>query len=190
MSEAGEDPARRRLVVLLDEVGQGRADALRALYRLTAAKLYGITLRVTGDAGGAEEAMQDAYVRIWRKAAVFDPARASPITWMATIARNCAIDWRRAHGVRHVAEEEPIASEAMAATVDGLALLERRSGRHHILACIEALEPGQARAVRMAFYDGLTHGELASHLRVPLGTCKSWIRRALIALRDCIDDAG
>ena len=181
--------ARDRLSALLGQVGAGRSDALQTVYELTSAKLFGICLRVTGDRMGAEEAMQDAYVKIWRKAALFEADRASPITWMATIARNCAIDWKRARGLTHAATvEADDASIHPEASVDGRVEMEARATRHHILECIARLEPQQARAVRTAFYDGLTHSELAGHMGVPLGTLKSWIRRAMIALKDCIVD--
>lgn len=182
------DP-RDRLSALLGQVGAGRSDALKTVYDLTSAKMFGICLRVTGDRMGAEEAMQDAFVKIWRKAALFDPVRASPITWMATIARNCAIDWKRARGLVHAATTDDDASIHPEASVDGREEMEARAARHHILDCIARLEPQQARAVRTAFFDGLTHSELAAHMDVPLGTLKSWIRRAMIALKDCIDDA-
>ena len=184
--------ARDRLVALLAQAGGGRGEALEALYRLTSAKLFGIILRVTqGDRAAAEEILQDVYVKVWRKAALYDAARASPITWLATIARNSAIDWRRAQGLapRPLSEDEA-ASELALLSVDGEGELAARSMRHHILECIAGLDPQQARAVRTAFYDGLSHSELAAHMAVPLGTLKSWIRRAMIALRECIDDQG
>jgi RNA polymerase sigma factor (sigma-70 family) len=188
----GPTEARARLVALLAQAGAGRTDALEALYRLTSAKLFGVILRVTqGDRAAAEEILQDSFVKIWRKAALFDEAKASPITWLATIARNTAIDWRRANAQAPVPlSEDDAASELALLIVDGEAELAARSTRHHILDCIARLEPQQASAVRTAFYDGLSHSELAAHLAVPLGTLKSWIRRAMIALRECIDDQG
>jgi RNA polymerase sigma factor (sigma-70 family) len=183
--------ARARLAALLGQVAAGRSDALEAVYRLTSAKMFGICLRVTNDRAGAEEALQDTYVKIWRKAAAFDAERASPITWMATVARNSAIDWKRAQGIVSAAtDNDDDASEAPDSSVDVMQQLEERSTRHHILDCIGQLEPQQARAVRTAFYDGLSHSELARHMNVPLGTLKSWIRRAMIALRECIDAAA
>lgn len=179
--------ARDRLAALLRQVGTGRSEALEEVYRLTSAKLFGVCLRVTGDRAGAEEAMQDSYVKIWRKAAVYDEAKASPITWMCTIARNTAIDWKRANGVVSAQSDDGDASETLPASVDMEAELIARSTRHHILDCIARLEPQQGRAVRTAFFDGLTHSELATHMDVPLGTLKSWIKRALAALKDCID---
>lgn len=182
--------ARARLSALLGQVAAGRSDALEEVYRLTSAKMFGICLRVTGDRAGAEEALQDTYVKIWRKAGVFDADRASPITWMATIARNSAIDWKRARGLDMIASHDDAASDVSDVSVDALEELEARSTRHHILDCIGQLDPQQARAVKTAFYDGLSHSELADHMQVPLGTLKSWIRRAMIALRECIDVAA
>ncbi len=188
----GANHARARLSALLAQAGTGRTDALEAAYRLTSAKLFGIILRVTqGDRAAAEEILQDSFVKIWRKAALFDETKASPITWMATIARNTAIDWRRANtGVPAPLSQDDAASELAALVVDGEAELVARSTRHHILDCIARLDPQHARAVRTAFYDGLSHSELAVHMAVPLGTLKSWIRRAMVALRECIDDQG
>jgi RNA polymerase sigma factor (sigma-70 family) len=182
--------ARARLTALLGQVAAGRSEALEAVYRLTSAKMFGICLRVTGDRAGAEEALQDSFVKIWRKAGVFDADRASPITWMAAIARNSAIDWKRAQGVVAAATDDETASERPDSGVNMVEDLEARSTRHHILDCIARLEPQQARAVKTAFYDGLSHSELAAHMDVPLGTLKSWIRRAMIALRECIDAAA
>lgn len=179
--------ARDKLSALLRQVGAGRGEALQEVYRLTSAKLFGVCLRVTGDRAGAEEALQDSFVKIWRKADVFDEAKASPITWMCTIARNTAIDWKRANGIVSAHSDEGDASETIPESVDMEAELIARSTRHHILDCIARLEPQQGRAVKTAFFDGLTHSELATHMGVPLGTLKSWIRRAMIALKDCID---
>ncbi len=179
--------ARDKLSALLRQVGSGRGEALQAVYHLTSAKLFGVCLRVTGDRAGAEEALQDSFVKIWRKADVFDEAKASPITWMCTIARNTAIDWKRANGILSAQSDDGDASETIPESVDMEADLIARSTRHHILDCIARLEPQQGRAVKTAFFDGLTHSELATHMGVPLGTLKSWIRRAMIALKDCID---
>lgn len=182
--------ARARLAALLGQVAAGRSDALETVYRLTSAKMFGICLRVTGDRAGAEEALQDSFVKIWRKAAVFDADRASPITWMAAIARNSAIDWKRAQGIVSAMTDDDGASEAPDSSVNAVEDLEARSTRHHILDCIDRLEQQQARAVRTAFYDGLSHSELATQMDVPLGTLKSWIRRAMITLKECIDAAA
>lgn len=182
---------RDRLIQLLAEIGCGRTLAMQALYDLTSAKLFGIIVRLTGDdRAAADDILQESYVKIWRKAALYDPVKASPITWLATIARNTAIDWRRSQGhVPLCAQDDQHATHDLSSDATE-EQLQDRSRRHHILECINMLEPQQAHAVRSAFYEGLTHSELAAHMAVPLGTLKSWIRRAMIALRECIDEQG
>lgn len=171
------------LASLLAKVAAGDAPALRQVYTLTSAKLFGVCLRVAQDRAGAEEALQDAYVKIWRKAGYFDAACASPVAWMCAIARNAAIDWRRAHGR---------VPEAMAD--DDLALMmpqwaaEGGEIRHSLLECVARLKDAESRAVQLAFFEGLTHSELAQRLTMPLGTLKSLIRRAILNLRKCVDE--
>lgn len=172
-----------RLGQLLSAVARGDQAALRQLYVLTSAKLFGVCLRAAQDRSGAEEALQDAYVKIWRKAAYFDAAKASPIAWMCAVARNCAIDWRRAQA--HV--PTPVDGDALI----GLMPEERTTDSeqsHHLLDCVAQLQEAESRAVRFAFYEGLSHGELATRLALPLGTLKSLMRRAILALKDCVDD--
>lgn len=172
-----------RLAELLTEVARGDGAALRQLYLLTSAKLFGVCLRVAQDRSGAEEALQDAYVKIWRKAGYFDAARASPIAWMCAIARNAAIDWRRAQGhVPQPADDAALDDLMPATTGDGA------DQRHDLLDCVAQLKDAESRAVRFAFYEGLSHSELAARLALPLGTLKSLMRRAILALRKCVDD--
>ena len=178
------DPAR--LVVLLQLVASGDSGALKSLYDLTSAKLFGVCLRGCNDRQAAEEVLQDVYIKVWRKAGYFDPGKASAITWLCTIARNTAIDWRRSTGAIPLTTSY---DDTMAALADEPAydVIAGNALRHHILHCIDRLERNQGQAVRIAFYEGLTHSELSVRLNVPLGTLKSWIRRAMIALRECVD---
>ena len=171
-----------RLVKLLAAVANGDEAALRQLYTLTSAKLFGICLRATQDRSGAEEALQDAYIKIWRKAAYFDATRASPIAWMCAIARNCAIDWRRAQA----RAPTPLDDAALNDLTPDVA--PDRGDGHHLLDCVGQLKDAESRAVRFAFYEGLSHSELAVRLALPLGTLKSLMRRAILALRKCVDD--
>lgn len=172
-----------RLAELLQAVAAGDDTALRRLYALSSAKLFGVCLRVAQDRSGAEEALQDAYVKIWRKAAYFDAAQASPIAWMCAIARNTAIDWRRAQG----RVPEPCSEEELTALLPD-APAEERGSAHHLLDCVAQLKEAESRAVRFAFYEGLSHSELATRLSLPLGTLKSLMRRAILRLRKCVDD--
>ena len=189
---AGIDPneakaARARLTEALVATGMEDRPAFRRLYKLTSAKLFGICLRICGERQAAEDVLQDVYLAIWRRAGGYEPGRASPISWLATIARNRAIDWRRARGVRPTAAitEANEAPSADPSAIDMLLLAEEDRKLH---LCLDKLDAAQRDAIRTAFFEGLTYAELAQRRGVPLGTMKSWVRRGLIRLRDCLDD--
>lgn len=183
----GEDAARAALSAALGAVARGDRAALRTVYDRTSAKLFGICLRICDDRAAAEEILQTVYLKVWESAARFDPARASPITWLAAIARNAAIDWRRANR-RHAAEPIESAFDLSDDAPSPEALALAGSTRARILVCFDELAPRQRAVVQAAFFEGLSYPELASAAQVPLGTMKSWIRRALIQLRGCIGD--
>jgi RNA polymerase sigma factor (sigma-70 family) len=186
MSNADNAAARRaELSGLIERVAKGDRKALAVVYGRTSAKLYGVCLRIARDRDAAEDILQDVYLKVWNRAGRFDRTCGSPITWLCAVARNAAIDWVRKHGTpalpvidtsEETAEDIDDALEAMAAD----------EGRAHIFDCIEALPPNQQRAIRLAFFDGSSHSELASIMQVPLGTTKSWIRRGLLQLRGCL----
>ena len=178
--------ARAKLAELLWRIGQEDRSAISTLYTLTSAKLFGICLRICGERQAAEDVLQEVYLIVWKRAAGYDPGRASPITWLATIARNRAIDWRRAQGNRAmavldealpVADDRPLASDVM--------LADESDRRLHL--CLDQLEDKQRDAIRTAFFDGVTYAELAERLGVPLGTMKSWVRRGLMRLKECVE---
>ena len=182
----GADAARAHLAETLVRVGSEDRAAFRELYDLTAAKLYGITARICGDGQAAEDVLSEVYLIVWRRAGAWEPGRASPITWLATIARNRAIDWRRAQGSRPATplDEAPDVADP----APGAEAVLVAAGEHHTLVdCIGELEPRQASAIRAAFFDGLTYADVAAGANVPLGTAKSWIRRGLGRLRECLD---
>lgn len=179
---------RRRLTLDLVAVAGGDRAALKRVYSATSAKLFGVCLRILGDDSEAEDVLQEVYLTVWRKAGSFDPERGvSPITWLAALARNRAIDRLRASKA-HLSR--PI--EAIAETPDSAplasALVEGRQSRQQLNACLETLEPAHAACIRSAFFDGHTYGSLAEGSGVPLGTMKSWIRRALQRLRTCLEE--
>jgi len=168
-------------------LADGDRDALREIYEATQAKLFGICLRILGDRKEAEDALQDVYLTLWRRADRYDPARASPISWLATFARNRAVDRLRTGKVQRgavpVDEALEIADEAPRAD----ALLEdaERSARiHH---CLERLEDPTRSSIRTAFFEGRTYAELADTAGEPLGTIKSRIRRGLAKLKACLE---
>jgi len=178
---------RSQLVAALTRVAGGDRAALRIVYQDTSAKLFGVCLRILNDRSEAEDVLQDVYVTVWRKAATFDPARASPITWLVAIARNRAIDRLRASAVSRRAEAienaEAVRDEAPAA----LDLVVAAEQQARLKTCLDELEERQSSVIRSAFLDGMTYEQLAERMNVPLGTMKSWIRRGLIKLRACLE---
>src|SRR5258705_12579730 len=178
---------RSQLAAALARVAGGDRAALRIIYQDTSAKLFGVCLRILNDRGEAEDVLQDVYVTVWRKAATFDPGRASPITWMVAIARNRAIDRLRATAVSR--RMEPIeaadaVSDPAPAAVERVELAQQHQ---RLSRCLEELEARHASAIREAFLDGATYEELAARMKVPLGTMKSLIRGGLLKLRTCLE---
>ena len=178
--------ARRQLSDALARAAGGNQSALSEIYEATSAKLFGICLRILRDRAEAEDALQEIYLNVWRKAASFDAERASPITWLATLARNRAIDRLRAGGLRR---SEPIEFAAGIAdpSPDAATVLEAAETSGRLTGCLEELEGRRADAIRTAFFGGATYAELAERGGVPLGTMKSWIRRSLLQLKDCLE---
>ncbi len=176
---------RAHLIQSLIQSGRGDAKAFEDVYRRTSAKLFGICLRIFNDRQEAEDALQDAYITIWNKAAAFDANRASPITWLATITRNRAVDRLRARGkVGFTGIEEASDIPDGAALADHQLIGDETDRRLH--GCIGTLEDRDAHFIRAAFLKGSTYADLAQHNGEPLGTVKSRIRRALIKLKLCL----
>jgi RNA polymerase sigma-70 factor, ECF subfamily len=177
---------RRLVASALARIGAGDRAALQTVYRLTSAKLFGVCLRILGEPGEAEDALQEVFVTVWRKAGDFDPGRASPMTWLIAIARNRAIDRLRA--TKRSRRMDPI--DAAAGVADAAALagdaLEKAQEQARLHHCLEDLDSHERTALRGAFFDGNTYEELAERMSVPLGTMKSWIRRAMIKLKACL----
>ena len=186
-SHATADAARAHLAETLVAVGGEDRAAFNELYRLTSAKLFGITLRICGDRQAAEDVLHEVYLIVWRRAGAWEPGRASPITWLATIARNRAIDWRRALRPSVGLDDAPDVADP---DIGAEARLVADGERHTLLDCLAELEERQRGAIRRAFFDGLTYAEVATAAGVPLSTTKSWVRRGLLKLKECLDRAG
>ena len=129
--------------------------------------------------------MQDVYVTVWRKAGGFDPDRASPITWLATIARNKAIDRLRRRRPSRPIDDEVL--EIADSAPSSLALIERAEDGRRLADCLDELDEDQAGVIRRAFFGGATYAELAARDAVPLGTLKSRVRRGLMRLKGCLE---
>jgi len=181
------DATRSQLAAALVRVAAGDRAALAIVYQDTSAKLFGICLRILKDRSEAEDVLQDVYVTVWRKAAIFDPGRASPITWLVAIARNRAIDRLRVRGARERLEPIEAADAIGDPALSAVERVELAQQHQRLARCLEELEARHSTAIRAAFLDGATYEELAARLNVPLGTMKSWIRRGLLKLRACLE---
>jgi RNA polymerase sigma factor (sigma-70 family) len=178
---------RSQLAAALVRVAGGDRAALSIVYKDTSAKLFGVCLRILNNRSEAEDVLQEVFVTVWRKAAAFDPGRASPITWMVAIARNRAIDRLRASAVSRRMDPIEAAdgiSDPAPAAVERVELAQQHQ---RLAVCLEELEARHSVAIRAAFLDGATYEELAARMSVPLGTMKSWIRRGLLKLRACLE---
>lgn len=169
---------------LIARVALGDRAAFSALYDATSAKLFGICLRVLNDRPEAEDALQEVFVRVWQKADRYSANGLSPMTWLITLARNIAIDRLRARR----APMDPIddVPEPAHAGPTPEAAAIAASERARIAACLGELEPARADAVRRAYLDGATYQDLADRHGVPLNTMRTWLRRSLLKLRDCL----
>lgn len=184
-TEPDRDEARERLAAALSAVAGGDRRAFHLVYQRTSAKLYGICCRILGDGQDAEDALQEAYVNVWRRAERFDASRASPITWLAAVARNTAIDRLRARGTRSTALIDEALEVADGAPLAD-AVLEDAGEARRLHGCLGELPGRDAVLIRTAFLEGASYPELAERAAEPLGTIKSRIRRALIKLRECL----
>ena len=181
------DARRKQLSAAIRRVAGGDRAALRLVYDKTAAKLFGVCLRILNDRSEAEDVLQDVYLNVWRKASAFDETRASPITWLVAIARNRAIDRLRASGVARLSEPIEAADAIADPALIAAETLEAAQENRRLYSCLEELEMRQSAAIRAAFMDGLTYEQLAERQGVPLGTMKSRIRRGLAKLRACLE---
>jgi len=173
------------LVWLLAAVAKGDEAAFERLYAATRAKLFGVVVRILRRQDLAEEVIQECYVKVWSNAGQFNPALASPITWMVSIARNRAIDLMRKRAEVSL-EEEPQALEVAADNPDPLARREMNDELKRLLGCVGKLEPERQRLVLLAYYNGWSREQLAEKFKTPVNTVKTWLRRSMLEIRDCL----
>lgn len=181
-----ETPPSERLeeiAQLLISCASGDAAAFRRLYELQSAPLYGVALRITRQPALAADAVHDALLQVWRNAERFDPARGSARAWLATLVRYRAMDAARKTRREVSSPEQDERADSDPDPLDRL--LSTRDGQA-LHRCLQDVAPERRTLVVMAFVDGLTHAEIATRLRQPMGTVKSTIRRALLTLRTCL----
>lgn len=155
------------------------------LYRRTSAKLFGVCLRVLSDRAEAEEALQEVYVKIWTRADRYAVSELSPISWLVAVARNHAIDRLRARRPSGADLDQAVEIADAAPGPEDAALW--RSEGQRLARCFEELEVARAAAVRGAYLDGDSYAELAERHGVPLNTMRTWLRRSLMKLKECLE---
>jgi RNA polymerase sigma-70 factor (ECF subfamily) len=177
--------ASREIEELLARVALRDRSAFRALYERTSAKLFGVCLRILNNRNDAEEVLQEAYVKVWEKSASYASSRAAGVTWLAAIARNQAIDRLRTRkaAAEPVDDAHDVPDDGPSPEAATLAHDDARRIEH----CLGELDPRHANAVTRTYLSGWTYQQAADELGVPLNTVKTWIRRSLLALRECMN---
>ncbi|MGH8138454.1 MAG: sigma-70 family RNA polymerase sigma factor [Steroidobacteraceae bacterium] len=189
VSENSGPPGRgASLEALLGEIASGGRDAFETLYRMTSRQLFGVCLRVLVERSEAEDALQETFTAVWRNAAQFDGTRGRASVWLAMIARNKSIDHLRARPGRDRIAPTNLMDELEDPDASPLEDTQALADSNRLQGCLRQLELQHRSLICAAFYDGSTYEELAKRVGAPLGTVKSWIRRALMQLRACLHE--
>lgn len=180
----------QQLNEMMQAAGRGDPKAFRRFYEATAPAVLGILLRLLGDRYQAEDVLQETMVTAWDKAAEFDPAKAAARTWITTIARHRALDILRGQARRSKILEDQAGNVRL---VLGLEQDDRRQAPtestatgNRLEVCLDELTPDAASCIQLAYVNGLTFNEIAGHIDRSIGTVKSWVRRGLGKLKECL----
>lgn len=185
MTESFIEGAAGDLDHLLARIALQDRRAFDALYEQTSGRLFAVAIRIMKSRSEAEDVLQDAYVRVWQRANSFRPGQAKAMSWLISITRNLAIDRLRKRratlvpmdAAEHVTDGRPDPEAATAAAQE----------RAQIEDCLNELEDRRAEAVRSAYLEGYSYQDLADRFDTPLNTVRTWLRRSLIRLRDCLE---
>ena len=181
---ASDPPTLARLIA---SVALGDQQAYRRLYDATSPKLFAIALRILREESRAEDVLQDSFVNVWNGAAGYNPSLSAPMTWMVTIVRNRALDYIRRTDHRTVELDDDLEAVLESDHPTPQDLASRGQDAVSLQRCLKRLDAGQRQAIAFAYFQGLTHSELAATLKIPIGTVKTWIRRGLEKMRRCLD---
>ena len=197
------DAAEARLADWLARCALGDRDAFRKLYEATSPRLLGVIAQLVGRGAVAEDLLQDVYVRVWKAAGQYRAGAGSPMAWLAATARYRAIDHLRSRGARPEVSIADLPSRGDPDDADDdpthrlpdpgagpAGAFEAQSEAEAVQGCLGTLQGSQQQSISLAYYQGLSHGEIAAHLGAPLGSVKTWVRRGLIALKACLERCG
>jgi RNA polymerase sigma-70 factor (ECF subfamily) len=173
------------VAVLISRVALREQSAFSELYNKTSPKLFGVCLRILKDRTDAEEVLQEVFVKIWQRADRYVVSDNPAMPWLMAIARNQSIDATRAR--KPVADEIDSAYDLADRQPDPESQAVNKGEGRRIDSCMEELEADRAKAVRGAYVEGLSYQELADQFAVPLNTMRTWLRRSLLRLRECMD---
>jgi RNA polymerase sigma-70 factor (ECF subfamily) len=190
-----DDREVKRLLLRTAARDEGSAEAFERLYRLCAPLLLGVAQRLLGRRELAEEVVHDSFTVVWRRAEGFDALANQPVAWMTAIVRNRAIDVRSSHDVSRVDSYHDTLDDDPEGSLDRLFdwspapddAEDRRRASAWLRDCLSRLQAAERQALVLAYEHGLSHGDLAAHLEKPLGTVKTWVRRGMDNLRQCIE---
>lgn len=180
--------ATQRHQYLIDQLNgcaHGNRQALERLYRASSAHLYAQLLRIVRNESAAQDCLQHVFIKIWHAADQYDETRAKPMTWLSTMTRNIGIDWLRRQKPQDATAQEPLL-ETLFSNDDPEDDSMSAQQNSKLQDCLDTLSSQQRQVMEMAFFQGLTHSELADSLAQPLGSVKSWIRRGLERLKTCL----
>lgn len=178
---------REQLETWLQASAAGDQQAFKRLYEATSPHLYALLLRILRNPDAANDVLQDTYIKVWEKGHLYSPERGAPLTWLLSIARYRALDVVRRRRPEVLLADTSELSEAFDAAAPGpLTQSEVLQMWNSMQDCLMALQSPQRKSVLLAYYEGLTHQELAGRMEAPLGTVKSWVRRGLLSLRECL----
>jgi RNA polymerase sigma-70 factor (ECF subfamily) len=169
---------------LIARIALRERQAFRELYTRTSAKLFGVCLRILKDRSEAEEALQEVYIKVWQRADRYVQSGFSPISWLVAVARNHCLDVLRAR--KPLGEEIDSALEIADAGATPEEAAVQGGERARIDSCLGQLEPDKADAVRGAYLEGYSYEQLATRHGVPLNTMRTWLRRSLMKLKECL----
>lgn len=190
-----QDQDVKKLLLRIAVRDENSAEAFEQLYKMCAPLLLGVAQRIVGRRELAEEVLHDSLAKIWHAAGSFNPLSAYPVAWLVTIVRNRAIDMRASQDVSRVDSYHEMFDDDPDGALDRLFSWspapdegeDRRRALQWLRDCLSKLQAVERQSLVLAYEHGLSHGELAAHLRRPLGTVKTWVRRGLANLRQCVE---